>query len=240
MHNRPPMTVNPVYSDSATGQEVVDLEIQQTGNSAIGRDGQYRGWQDDYTPDSQGRYIYDPKEGFDELGQSPVVGFNEEEYTEALLTSNPDIPKALEFAVETMPQEFVDEYNAAVDGGNLDKMHKMLDVILEQYHQYNPQDTVEPEEEEPSEEMLSDEESTEFAQVLDDLTEQQPGGTESAYMWLEASQEWKSDPVMSAVCRATASFHDGSSSAEDLIDSLTAKFTPRQLARAYKLISNNG
>ena len=238
MYNRPPMTVNPVYSDSATGQQVVDLEIQQTGHSAVGRDGQYRGWQDDWTSDSQGRSVYDPKDGFDELGQSPVVGFNEDEYTEALLTSNPDIPKALEFAVDFMPEEFVDEYNNAVDSGNLDKMHQMLDVILEQYHQHNPQDT--PEDEPPTEEPLSDEESTEFAHVLDDLTEQQPAGTESAYMWLEASQQWESDPVMSAVCRATASFHDGSSSAEDLIDSLTAKFTPRELARAYQFINNNG
>ena len=228
------MTVSPIYSDDGSEQQVVDLEIS-TGHNAVGRDGQYRGWQDDYTPDSHGRYVFEPK-GIDELAESPVVGFDEESYTEALLASNPDIPKALEYAVDNAPQDFVDQYNAAVDAGDLDLMHKMLDEMLREYNESKPVPDEELEET-VDEEILSDEEATEFAQVLDDLTEQQPGGTESAYVWLEASQDWKSDPVMSAVCRATAAFHDGSSSAEDLIDSLTAKFTPRELARAYKLIN---
>ena len=233
--NRPAMTVDPVYSDDATGQQIVDLQVRQTGNSAVGRDGMYRNWEDDYTADSQGRTIFDPKDGLDELAESPVVGFNEEEYTEALLASNPDIPKALDYALDNAPPDFVDRYNAAVDAGNLDVMHKMLEEMLREYHENN---IPEPEvEDQPEEEPMSDEETTEFAAVLDDLVDQEPGGTAAAYDWLSASEAWASDPVMEAVCRATASFHDGSKSATELIDDLTSKFTPRELERVYKIIN---
>ena len=235
MHNRPPMTVDPVYSDDATGQQVVDLQVRQTGSTAVGRDGQYRNWEDDWTSDSQGRSVYDPKDGLDELAESPVVGFDEQEYTEALLASNPDIPAALDYALDNAPPDFVDRYNQAVDAGNLDVIHQMLETMLREYHENH---IPEPEvEDQPEEEPMSDEEATEFAAVLDDMVDQEPGGTAAAYDWLEASQAWSSDPVMQEVCKATASFHDGSKSATELIDALTSKYTPRELERVYKIIN---
>ena len=103
MHNRPGYTVEPVYEDSATGQQIVDVQVRETANGAVGRDGQYQGWRDDYTSDAYGEPVYDPHI-IDELAESPVVGFDEGEYIDALLDSNPLITPALEFAVDYMPQ----------------------------------------------------------------------------------------------------------------------------------------
>jgi len=77
-----------------------------------------------------------------------------------------------------------------------------------------------------------------FAGVLDDLADSRPEGMETAYQWLEAAAHFQdSDPVTAAVCKASALFHDGSYSAEQLIDDLTSEYTPRQLARAYKMLT---
>ena len=103
MHNRPGYTVEPVYEDSATGQQIVDVQVRETANGAVGRDGQYQGWRDDYTSDAYGEPVYD-LHIIDELAESPVVGFDEGEYIDALLDSNPLITPALEFAVDYMPQ----------------------------------------------------------------------------------------------------------------------------------------
>ena len=230
-------TVSPVYTEDATGQQVItDLEVS-SGHNVVGRDGQYRGWEDDWTSDSQGRSVYDPKDNFDELGESPVVGFDEGDYTEALLESNPVIGPALDWASDgNMPDEFVDAYNKAVDSGNLDQIHSMLDIVIQQYLEHGGV-VEEPEQEVDLEEPLSDEESTQFAEVLDELTEQEPAGMEHAYGWLEAAEQWQADPCMSAVCQATADFHNGSASATEVIDALTSRFTPRELAKAYALIN---
>lgn len=238
MMNRPGYTVDPVYEDSSAGQEIVDVQIRQTGHSAVGRDGVYRGWQDDYTSDSQGRSIYDPKNGLDELAESPVVGFNEEEYTAALLESNPEIPKALDYALDHAPQGFIDEYNAAVDAGNLDKIHQMLELMLKEYHEFSPVD--EPIEDEPGDDSVAmdDEVSdADFSDAVDGLNNAEAGGTEVAYTFLEAAEQ-SEDPLYKDFCMATASFHRGEVSSDEAINTIINKYGMKEAARMYKHFMN--
>ena len=235
MHNRPGYTVDPVYEDSSTGQQIVDVQVRQTGHSsAVGRDGVYRNWENDYTADSQGRFIYDPKDGLDELAESPVVGFNEEEYVSALFESNPVIEPALEWAGDNLPQEFQDAYNAAVDGGNLNKIHELLDIMIEQYMQFNPQEAAET----PTDEV-SETDEVEMAKVVETLQNSEAEGTETAYQWLESAEQWKdTDPCVSDICQATAGFHRGEFTAEEAISMVLDNYPMAKAVKAYKQLFN--
>lgn len=236
MFNRPGYTVDPVYEESSTGQDIVDVQVRPNGHNAVGRDGSYRHWQDDYTTDSHGRSIFDPKDGLDELAQSPVVGFDEGQYVEALFESNPTIAPALDWAVDNLSQDFVDDYNTAVDNGNLDAIHEMLDIILQQYEQFNPQD--EPEQEKPTDE-LSQADEVEMAEVVETLQNSEPEGTETAYEWLQSAEQWKdSDPVVSDICQATARFHRNEISAEQAVSMVLDNYPMNKVAKAYKQLFN--
>ena len=228
-------TVNPVYSDDAVEQQIVDLEVHSGRNNAVNRDGTYRGWENDLYEDAQGNRVFDPKLGFDELAESTVVGFDEESYTEALLSSNPDIGDALDWGVDNLPQELIDTYNQAVDAGNLDLMHELLDVILGQYRTFNPEE-VEEELYDPQEELeeISDEQ---FDDAIDSLNAQEAGGTELAYQWLEAA-EASSDPVFADIAQMTARFHRGEVTSNEAIDAVIAAHGLNKAAKFYRQYMN--
>lgn len=228
--------VNPQYEETPDGPVYTGSEVA-TQNSALDHDGSYRGWQDDFTPDEQGRMQYEPEVVDDSEDNSTSFDFTDYGHTfrDSIGAKNYDAVTA--YASEYLDDALTDKFNEAVDTGDVDRFHELFEMFQKAFEESGEGQQAEAVEQEPEEE-LSDDESTQFAQVLDDLVEQQPGGMEQAYGWLEAAQQWKEqDPVLSAVCQATASFHDGSAeSAEALIDELTAKFTPRQLAKAYKTI----
>jgi hypothetical protein len=227
------MTVSPVYSEGPNGEQVVDMEVSQ-GTNVIGRDGMVKGWEADYGTDSQGNTVYDPRLNNDELGNNPVVGFDEVGYEEALLSSNPVIPDALAWAADNMNPDFTADYNKAVDAGDLDNIHPMLDHIINQYLASNPD--AEPEQVvEEVEESVSDEE---FSSAIDALNEQEVGGTEIAYQWLEAAEQ-SQDAVYSDVCQMTAAFHRGEISSQEAIDAVIEKHGIKEATRIYKHLTAN-
>lgn len=226
-----PMTVSPVYSEGPNGEQVVDMEVSQ-GPGVIGRDGMVKGWEADYGEDSQGKTVYDPRFTNDELGNSPIVGFDEVAYEEALVSSNPVIPDALAWAADNMNAEFTADYNKAVDAGDLENIHPMLDHIINQYLAANP-DADPDNVSEEVEEMVSDEE---FSTAIDSLNEQEEGGTEVAYEWLQAAEQ-STDPVYSDVCQMTARFHRGDISSQEAISAVIEKHGLKEATRVYKQLA---
>ena len=236
------VTVSPVYSEDESGnQQLADFTIDGGHVSDVGRDGQVRDWEFDYQEDSEGRIHHlfsDVELESDKADQG--VHFDEEEYFGALIESTPQLRPAQDWASENLSDELLGWYNSQIDSQDISDVNNAITWLLDQYNQRSETEDYESESEpveEPDNEILSDEESTQFAEVLDTLSVQEPAGMEQAYEWLEAAAaHQKSDPVLSAVCQATADFHNSQASAEELIDALTSKFTPRQLAKAYQQI----
>ena len=74
--------------------------------------------------------------------------------------------------------------------------------------------------------------------VIEPMLEAEPEGMESAYNWLQAAEEYQSsNPVYSAVCSATASFHDGSMSAEEAISSVLENYPMDEVIQIYQYLS---
>ena len=230
------ITVTPVVQEGDDGEHIVDFNVNQGGRTAIGRDGVLRGYEDDFTEDSEGRSVYEPYLGPDELAESPVVGFDGDSYIDTLLDSDSRISPALEWSVDNMDPSFIDAYNNAVDAGDLDTMHQYLDIILKQFVESGGADQLQTETDESEEEQpLTEEEEVQFNDVLETLSEQEPLGQEAAYQWLESSEQWsQADPCVAAICYATASYHNGDATYEEAIDYVSSQFTERQAARAYK------
>ena len=74
--------------------------------------------------------------------------------------------------------------------------------------------------------------------VIEPMLEAEPEGVESAYNWLQPAEEYQSsNPVYAAVCSATASFHDGSMSAEEAISTVLENYPMDEVIQIYQYLS---
>ena len=229
-------TVNPVYSDDASEQSIVDLEVIGSRN-AVGNDGLVKNWQNDYYEDSQGQ-LHHRFEEVELNDESDLTSFDEDEYIELLIDSNPVFPHALQWASENMSESELEEYNRLIDTSDLDDLHMAMDWLVEQYQMFG--DASEADEPEQVEEDLVEEELTESDKMAINAAVHQLNQSEALdYMvddWMEQGEiaEQSGDETYAAVAAATAAFHAGEVTAQEAIDYCMNTCSMKELARVYK------
>ena len=229
-------TVSPVITTNDRGEEVIsDLSVS-SGNRGVGHDGQVHNWQNDYIEDSEGR-IHHVFENV-ELDEDQGNVYREEQYIEALIEANPEITAAQQWAVENLPDEWVEEYDKMIETGDLDELNKAVEWLLEQYASRPQSSQPDPQEvqEEDETEDLTDEEHEILNTVVEDLQQQEAMGQEVAADWQYAVQqaEEAGDDAYAHVAAATAAFHDGDVTAEEAIAFCLENVPLKDLARVYR------
>ena len=229
-------TIEPVYTENDQGQQVLsDMSVRSTAYRGVGRDGQVQDWQFDYQEDSEGRvhHVFENVELDEDRGYS----FNEYEYIEALIEANPEITAAQQWAVENLPDEWVEDYDKMIESGSLEEMNKAVEWLLEQYASgqvESDSESQEVQEEEGND--LTEEEHEILNTVVEDLQQQEAMGQEVAADWQYAVQqaEEAGDDAYAMVAAATAAFHDGDVTADDAIAFCLENVPIKELARVYK------
>lgn len=232
-------TVSPVISTDSQGREVIsDLSVTTNGSS-IGHDGQVKDWQNDYYTDNQGQVHHRYSDVAPDV-EDQGISFNEDEYIETLLNSNPMFSEAQQWANENLSSDQLDEYNRLIDTSDLDDLHKAMDWLVEQYTtRVDTSKTYEPEqveeEVEADEEELTDSDRMAINAAVHSLNKSEA----LDYMvddWEEhiAYAEQSGDETYATVAAATASFHAGEVTAQEAIDYCMANCNMKELARVYK------
>ena len=93
-------TVSPVIQEGEGGSHIVGASVS-SNHSAVGRDGQVRGWETDYVENEVGQTVHRFKEA--ELQDDSPTTFNENEYTSALLEAHPQLGTAIQWASTNLP-----------------------------------------------------------------------------------------------------------------------------------------
>ena len=238
-----PMTVSPVVTVNDQGQEVIsDLSVS-TNRPGIGRDGSTLNWQDDFIEDSEGRLVNWFADKELESDRDDGIHFDESEYIDALIESNPTISVAQQWAIDNLPEEWINEYNQQIESGSLDQLNQAVEWLLQQYSQRSttesdvPSQQVEEDTEDPEMEELSEEETEILNNAVDNL-ERQEAMPEYVNDWqeqVELAQE-SGDETYAQVAAATAAFHAGQVTAEEAIDFCLSNCDLKDLARVYKYL----
>ena len=231
-------TVSPVITVNEQGQEVIsDLSVSSGHAADIGRDGQVRGVQNDYYEDEQGQIRHRFTDVELESERNSPSSFNEDEYVAAIFESNPQLSDAQQWAEANLPEEWLDDYNKAVDKGDLSELHQAVEWLLQQYENRSQTDSI-PEEVKEDDEMedLSDEEKVVLAEAVEQLENQEPEGEDVSDQWQQMvdQAEEAGDATYATVAAATAAFHAGEVSAEEAINYCLNNCDLKDLARVYE------
>ena len=231
------MQVDPIVEDTPDGPKYVGVEIAGE-NTARDRNGSYRGWEDDWTADSQGRSIYTPRVDDEIEGENTTVGFDFTDYGHTFRDSvgGSHYDAVTSFAADYFDESLTSKFDKAVDAGNITQFHELFELFQQAYLQSD--EAVQQAEEEPQEE-LEEVSDRDFAEAVEQLNQTEAAGTEVAYQYLEAADQ-SDDPVYRDVCIATSSFHRGELSSQDAIDSVIQKHGLAKAARMFKYFMNHG
>lgn len=233
-------TVSPVYSETASGQEVItDFSLNTGHDSAVGRDGMSKNWENDYIIDRYGNqhHVFENVE----LEDSVPSGFDMDEYVDGLFTVNDQLQPALSWANGNLSPDIVQNLDAAFASGDLSEVNAAVDWLLNAYSQSTPEQ-VQPkkpvEEDEPSDEEmenLSDEDKAVLAEAIEGLELNEPQGDAVAEQWQDAVEmaEDNGDMTYATVAAATAAFHSGEVTAEEAINYCLNNCDLKDLARVY-------
>ena len=153
----------------------------------------------------------------------------DEEYIANIIELYPNIQEMLAFGKENYTPEFIIDFNNAIDGDDDAEMWRYLEQLDQDFREAHPSAPVE-------ENNVSQEE---IEAALDPMLQEEPAGMEMAYQWLQAAEaSQSSNPVYSAVCAATASFHNNEMSAEEAISSVLERYPLQDVVKVYKQLSN--
>ena len=163
--------------------------------------------------------------------------YTQEAYEDAVLEAYPQLPGALQWATDNLPDDFIVTYNEALEEGDLDTFYSHLEYLLSEYEDASSvvveEEAVE-EEEEDVQEDLTDEEQQVLQEAVEDLQAQEPQA-ELANEWQSLVDQYQeTDPTFAAVAAATAAFHNGEASAEDAINYVLQNFPLADVARVYQ------
>ena len=230
----PGYEITPVVTMTDDGREqVTDFDIS-SGNTT-GRDGVYRGWQDDWTVDSEGRshHAYENfQEAKEEYGSDAV----EDEYWDNVLEADPIYSRALDWASnQFFTDEQAKEWDKMIENGTDEQIHEGLERIKNQYLEAGGDVMEEAPEGEPDSEDITEEEMEEVKSVAQELMETEPD-LDSADSWDDSGREAMAsgDETYSAICSMTASFHRGEISAGDAIDAILNNYPLKDVERCWK------
>ena len=241
-------TVEPVVSESGSGEQITDFSVVSSSNRQ-----DPNAWQDDWVMDSEGKYhhMFENVELEDET--SSHSSFDEEAYISSLYDANPQLANAIEWGTENLTEDQLEIYNKLVDSSDLNDVNRAVEWILEQYiENANQVATAEPEtstddesgsylEDETIEriENLSDEDAEMLSDAVDDLSATEPMGFEAANHWLDFAQQAdeSGNAVASLVATATAAYHRGELSAEEAISECLNQCDLQELAAVYQQLN---
>ena len=241
-----------VSSDEAQEETIQDFAVIGDHNKTI--EAFNRGYFDDFTVDSEGRWHYDYQE-VEEESEYQESAFDKEEYIEAIYDSEPELESAIDWGFENLPQDKLDEYNRQVDSDNPEDVQNAVEWLIEQYQentQYEETSTdaeyEDDEDEGPSLltedtqariDELTDDEADVLNDTLDYLTEREPAGSDYAEQWEDyASQLYDSGNEGAAeVAGLTAKYHNGEVSAEEAIATAMNRWDLRELNQVYQHLS---
>ncbi len=219
------MTYSPGVNDDGTCNT-------DAGFVSYGRPGgQYETPYQENEETGEREYLIEEQDFQSDLDYQPSV---DEEYQQAIRELYPDIQDALEYALHNKTQEWIISFNKKIDGGNFDEYVPLIEELMEEYRLTVPAPV--------SEEELTDAPEVteeEIDAVIEPMLEAEPDGMETAYGWLQAAEEHQSsNPVYSAICSATASFHDGSMTAEEAIAYVLENHPIDEVIQIYQYLQN--
>ena len=231
-------TVSPVIQEGEGGSHIVGASVS-SNHSAVGRDGQVRGWETDYVENEVGQTVLRFKEA--ELENDSPMSFNENEYTNALLEAHPQLGTAIQWAATNLPAELSDDFNDKVNSGDLEKVNSAVEWLLSHYDQHageallNKEAPAENDFEQQLEELTPEETET-LDQATDLLEQQEPEGEMVAAQWQDYIEDANAsgDVTFATVAAATAAFHAGEVSAEEAINYCLTSCNLKDLSRVYK------
>ena len=156
------------------------------------------------------------------------------EYIQAITELYPDLQDALAYARDNKSPEYIIDFNNKIDGGDYDEFVPFIEELMEEYR--STAGSPVEEEQQTDEQQVSQEE---INAAIEPMMEAEPEGMEIAYGWLQAAEEYQtSNPIYSAVCAATAAFHDGSMTAEQAISSVIENHPMNEVIKIYQQLSN--
>lgn len=163
------------------------------------------------------------------------------DYYDTLAKSIPNLPVVLDWASNYLPQNYIQEYNDALEANDLETVNQTLEHIVALYGEqgsskFQEEQDYRNEEEDDSEEDWTEEDQEELNDTISQLYEAEPQGEEYAESWqsvVEQAQE-VGDDTYAAVAAATAAFHNGEVSAEEAVNYVLSNFDIRDVERVYR------
>lgn len=141
-------------------------------------------------------------------------GFNVDDYADSLAETTPHLSQALQWAGNggLTPQQQA-EHDEAMESDDPDVLNRALEKLMDAFFQENSVSESDWIDEEVEVEPVSQEEVND---VVDELTSNEPEGTETAFQFLQQAQA-SEDPMERELLIMSSQFHRGESSASFLI-----------------------
>jgi hypothetical protein len=188
---------------------------------------------------SEGQVVgFDTQQQHEGYGRFSADDFTVDDYWNDVISLEPDIPNAIQWAADHLSPEFIADFNAALDADNRDEVNQYLEMILNDYRESYGSEAVEEEEVDYDEELTPEEQ-----QILDDVVDNLQGaeamGEEAADEWQQAVYQAQAsgDEVYAAVAAATSSFHSGEVTAEEAIGFILNNYPLKEVARVYEALN---
>ena len=176
-----------------------------------------------------------------ELNEDLSEQYSVDDYWSDIISLDPDIPDAIQWASTNLAEEFITDFNAALDADNRHDVNQYLEMILSDYREasesgYEKSDEYESED--------SDDEPVEYTEddiqdAVDSLSQQEPLGEEYADDWQQAVHAYQDagDEVAAAIAASVSAFHAGEVTAEDAINYVLQNYDMDAVARAYQALN---
>jgi hypothetical protein len=176
-----------------------------------------------------------------EINEDEAEQYSVDDYWNDVISLDPDIPQAIQWASSHLAEEFIADFNAALDADNRDEVNEYLEMILNDYREASESGYEESEEYESED---SDEEPVEYTEedvqdVVDSLSQQEALGEEYADAWQQAVYAYQDagDEVGAAIAASVSAFHAGEVTAEDAINYVLQNYDMDAVARVYQALN---
>jgi hypothetical protein len=132
MDNRQGMTVEPTISYTESGQEYVsDFNAYNTWGG-----GEFLPpTRDEYEMFDQYDFEEDPDFYDDSDSDAEYIEALDQQYADAILEANDGLYDALDWASQSLPNEFVEDYNNAIDSGDYDLINEAVERLMALYYE---------------------------------------------------------------------------------------------------------
>lgn len=226
MYEKPAMTYTPAVETGEDGVEHYDFNHGEVVTRNGGQSYEHPYVIDEETGARQ--YLIEDSDLEQDQDYEPSI---HDEYIEAITQLYPDLQDAFEYARENWHPDLIAEYDEAVESGNIDHFVPLLEELMEEYRS----EVGAPVSEEETTGEVSQED---IDSAIEPMLQMEAEGLETAYEWAyQASQYQDANPCYSAICAATARFHDGSMTASEAISSVLENYPLSDVIPIYKQLT---